>query len=349
MELSSEPLAEIRELIARGELAQAQHRVQESLAQHPHSAVLHALMGDIAAARRQPREAIDWYALSLRLEDNPEVRARLQQQQELLAAVTADAQPAEPTSTRQRLIWMIVGGFIAVALILTGLGILASRRPPSEPRRPSVAPVRPAEQPFTGPSQAASPPRTVVAPSRPPSAASAPLPAPSARAAVPAPAMPAPSGNVLITQSLEAPLSDRDRLLTQALSGVTWPTGEALGWRVQAIVDDFTGYAMITVQTPRSLRIADVPGVIIDMAYKIAVAAIQADSGLLSLTVRILMPVESDGKKKILLAFRGNTTREHLEYYLKRGQQPDRNTIWNHIFATTWWNPSVSAASPETP
>ncbi len=349
MELSSEQLAEIRELIARGELAQAQRLVQENLAQYPHSAALHALMGDIAAARRQPREAIDWYALSLRLEDNPEVRAHMQQQQELLAAVVSEEEPSEPALTRQRLVWMIVGGFVAVALILTGLGILASRRPPSEPRRPFAAPVRPAEQPLMGPGRAASPPPALVSPSRPPSAASVPAPAPSARAAAPAPSVPTPGGNVLITQSLEAPLSDRDRLLTQALSGVTWPTGEALGWRVQAIVDDFTGYAMITVQTPRSLRMADVPGVIIDMAYKIAVAAIQADRGLLSLTVRILMPVESDGKKKILLAFRGNTTREHLEYYLKRGQQPDRNTIWNHIFATTWWNPSISAASPETP
>ena len=136
-------------------------------------------------------------------------------------------------------------------------------------------------------------------------------------------------------------MSNRDRLLSRGLEGITWPTGEALSWRVQAVVDDYTGYAMVTVALPPGLRTADLPGTVIDMAYKLAVATIQADKGIQSVTIRLLMDVDVDGKRISLLAFRGNTTREHLDYYLKRGLQPDRDTIWSHVFATTWWNPSV--------
>jgi len=144
-----------------------------------------------------------------------------------------------------------------------------------------------------------------------------------------------------ITQSVDAPMSNRDRLLSRGLEGITWPTGEALSWRVQAVVDDYTGYAMVTVALPPGLRTADLPGTVIDMAYKLAVATVQADKGIQSVTIRLLMDVDVDGKRISLLAFRGNTTREHLDYYLKRGLQPDRDTIWSHVFATTWWNPSV--------
>jgi len=152
-----------------------------------------------------------------------------------------------------------------------------------------------------------------------------------------------------ITQSVDAPMSNRDRLLTRALAGITWPTGEALGWRVQAAVDDYTGYVMVTAEVNPGLRSADLPGTVIDMAYKLAVATIQADKGAQSVTVRLLTDVDVNDKRISLLAFRGNTTREHLEYYLKRGLQPDRDTVWSHVFATTWWNPSVPTGTEPAP
>jgi len=137
-------------------------------------------------------------------------------------------------------------------------------------------------------------------------------------------------------------MSDRDRQLTKALSGLTWPTGEAIGRNVQALVDPFTGYTVITLQIPPSLKKSGLYALALDKAYELAVATIRADAGIFYLTVRVLVEVETtDGKRATLTAYRGNTTRETLDYYVKRGLNPDRKTIWELVFATSWWDPSV--------
>jgi hypothetical protein len=107
---------------------------------------------------------------------------------------------------------------------------------------------------------------------------------------------------------------------------------------------------MVSLQLPPGTRRADLYPLVIDQAYKLAVATIRADQGIDALTIRVLAEVEGqDRRQRMLVAFRGNTSRDSLEYYLKRGVQPDRDTIWRHVFATTWWNPSVpTGTEPES-
>jgi len=353
MDITPDEITDIALLIQRGDFDHAQRLTSELLSLHPSSGPAHALMGDLAAARRDHREAVDWYELSLRLADSPAVAARLSRQRELLAAAS-EAEVDDlltPAPGRRRLLMAgIIGGFVLVALLIWLLAaVLPRHKPVSERARIAGAPqgaVRP-----NAPGEAAAPPLT---PGTPPAAAGG---RPST-AATPGltPAAPAASPNlsgrpINITQSVDAPMSNRDRLLTRALAGMTWPTGEALGWRIQAAVDDFTGYAMITVQISPGVRSAGLSDTVIDMAYKLAVATIQSDKGIMSMTLRFITDVDVEGKRISLLAFRGNTKRDYLDYYLKRGLQPDRQTIWAHVFATTWWNPSVptgteAAATP---
>jgi hypothetical protein len=152
-----------------------------------------------------------------------------------------------------------------------------------------------------------------------------------------------------VTQSVDAPLADRDVLLTRALGSLNWPNGDPLGWRVIALMDPFTGYALISVEVPPAMRSNNLYTPVISMAYRLAVTAVQSDRGIDSLTVRMLTQVEDErGRHLQLVAFRGNTTREALDYYLKRGIEPDAATIWSHVFATTWWNPVVPTGQSAT-
>lgn len=344
MENLAAEISHINLLLDQGEVDRARHQAQEVLLLHPNSAVIHALMGDIAAARREAREAIDWYELSLRLERNPAVQSRLDRQREQLErqAETEIDQLLAPPPNRQRVLVLgLIGGLVVLGILIAIIaGVRASRggerrtggrATPSRPASRTGAPGAPvAGLPGTGPA-------TYPAPAigGRPAVSAAPRPS------VGTPAPPTIGGAVRITESIEAPLSDRDRLLGQALSGITWGTGEQLGWRVMALVDDFTGYALLNVEVPPGVQRVDLSGTVTDMAYRLAVAAIQADSGVQSLTVRVTVQVEANDRNAMLLAFRANTTRDHLDYYLKRGIQPDRQTIWDHVFATAWWNPSV--------
>jgi hypothetical protein len=350
MENLAAQISSINLQIDQGSLDAAERQAQEALQAHPNSATIHALMGDIAAARRDGREAIDWYELSLRLEPNPQVHARLERQREQLEAESEaeiDRLLERPRDQKQRrLILGVVGGLIVLGIVVALIASALSGRGPERRSAGRAGTPRPGAQAGAPAPQTpgAALPQAPGAPAVQPPVAGRPAASATPRPAtgVPGPAtQPPPAGVVRITERVEAPLSDRDRLMTQALSGMTWGTGEQLGWRVMALVDDFTGYALITVEVPPSVQRVALSDTVIDMAYKLAVAAIQADSGVQSLTVRVMAPVEVERRNVMLLAFRANTTRDHLDYYLKRGLQPDRETIWSHVFATTWWNPSV--------
>lgn len=344
MDINPRELSDIAMLVEGGNLDHAQFLAQEQLLLHPNSASVHALMGDIAAARRNPREAIDWYELSLRLEHNPQVATRLERQRAALeqqAEAEIDSILARPRDNR-RLLLAIGGGFVAVALLVL---LIASLVPHQRPKTSHPAPTflgRGGSEPgVSQPGRAPAPPGLTGSP-----AASAPAGRTASAAQARPPGAPgvAPSGvghPINITESVDAPMSDRDRLLTQGLRGITWPNGEALGWRVQAAVDDYTGYAMVTAEIPPGTSAQDLSNNVIDMAYRLAVAAIQTDKGLQWVTIRVLAEVQVEERQRLLLAFRGNTSRDYLDYYLKRGIQPDRQTIWDHVFATTWWNPTV--------
>lgn len=339
-------LADVVLLVEGGDLDRAQGLTEDLLVRYPNSGPVHALMGDIAAARRNHREAIDWYELALRLGNDPSVAARLDRQralQEAAAEAEIDELLAPPRDNRRLLMAAIIGGFVVVALLVWVFAAMVPRRQAGGDRA-RVAPSTRIQARRAAPEASTTSPTLPTASGAPVTTGGRPATGAQATPARPSGAAQSPSASaqpINITQSVDAPMSNRDRLLTQGLAGITWPNGEALGWRVQGMVDDYTGYAMITVEVAPGLRSADLSNAVIDMAYKLAVATVQADKGVQSLTVRAVTDVDVDGKRMSLLAFRGNTTREHLDYYLKRGLQPDRRTIWEHVFATTWWNPSV--------
>lgn len=340
-------LAEMTLLIEQGHFHAAQERAQELLLRQPNSAAIHAALGDIAAARHQHREAIEWYELALRLQHSHAISEKLAQQRELLDHERLYAGDPNETARAPRplLIVALAGGAVLLVLVLMVIVGLTRHRKVEKTRVPvpvgrPVARTGQGTEPFSGAN---------------------PMTRPAARADTPgsygvgagssavSPSPSAPAGGLKITQSVDAPMADRDVLLTRALAGLSWPNGETLGWRVLALMDPFTGYAMITVEVPPGMRNGALYRPAVDMAWTLAVATIRADQGVESLTVRILTQVENDkGRKVELVAFRGNTTRESLDYYLKRGQQPDTDTIWKHVFATTWWNPSVPSGSAET-
>lgn len=339
----AEGLAEIELLIERGHVAAAQTLAQQLLLQQPNSAAVHAALGDIAGARHLHREAIEWYELSLRLEQRQPVRERLARQQSLLDDERLQSvELPEAAPNRRNLI--IIGAAGAAVLVLLCLVLI-------------VGAMRHRQQTESGQPLQTGRPTVRVNQTNPPAGVNEiPRSGEGAGTASPygvglgsgaTPQSPGTSASGLrVTQSVDAPMADRDVLLTRALSSLTWSNGEALSWRVLALMDPFTGYALISLEVPPAMRTGDLYTPAIDMAWKLAVAAVRADRGVDSLTVRLLTQVENDkGRKVGLVAFRGNTTREAVDYYLKRGLQPDADTIWRHVFATTWWNPSVPAGN----
>lgn len=339
-------LVQVDELIGRRAWREARELAQTLVADYPTSPTAHAVLGDIAAAQHLYREAIEWYRLSLRLQPSSEVQTRLERaEQAVHYEREGGEEEAAPTGRDQRTVIIIAAaGFLVLALVVTLLAVSARHRKGTVAEPQAAGVTRPAARPGAPGATSPAAPVTAARPAYRPTTA----PAPVGAQGQAVPAAPGPGGNVsvnqMITQSVSGPMSDADYLLTRALSGVTWPSGAALGADVQAAVDPFTGYALVTAQIPTSMPKTDLYPLTIDTAYRLAVTVVRADASVGSLTVRVLvtLPDEKD-RAATLVAFRGNTNRETLDYYLKRNVQPDRDTIWQHVFATTWWNPSVPA------
>lgn len=342
----SEGLAEIELLISQRNLDRAQSLAQQLLLSHPNNAGVHAALGNIAAARQQHREAIEWYELSLRLEPNQQVRERLARERDLLDTERfREFEEEQPQRDKRPLIiGGAIGAFLLLALIVALIASAMGRRarvPTTEGQR--------AGRPIVRTNQAGQPEQGTTPgglAARPEARAGQTGPYGVGAGSAVAPPAGTPPGDLRVTQSVDAPLADRDVLLTRALAALTWPNGESLGWRVMGLMDPFTGYALITVEVPPAMRGQNLFPPVISMAYKLATAAMNTDRGIDSLTIRVLTGIQNEkGRDVELVAFRGNTTRESMDYYLKRGIQPDQQTIWANVFATTWWNPAVPAGS----
>jgi len=343
-----EQLNEVLLLVERRNLDRAQELAQGLLLHYPNNAPVHAAMAEVASARHEHREAIEWFELALRLEPTQRWRERLSRERDLLD----ETRLAGPEEVRPRVVdkrKLIIAGVAAVVGLVIVIALIAAvtggggrgRETPARRARPSGRAGAPAGAQPTVPQEIPAARRRVVA-ARPTRQAGAPSPT-----VTPTPATGgAPARTNLpplrITQNVEAPMSDRDVLLTRALSGLTWPSGKAAGQDLQAVLDPFTGYSMITVKLPSGMPRADIYGTVIDMAWKLSVAAIRSDESVNAITIRVLADIETDQRRQsTLVAFRANTSREAVDYYLKRSVQPDRQTLWNHVFATVWWNPSV--------
>jgi hypothetical protein len=239
-----------------------------------------------------------------------------------------------------------IGAFVLLALLVSIATVRLISRPRAAGEASRQRSSRPAYRPGLsssgGPGQLPAPPTT-----RPSARPMAQAGAGAGKTTAPVPAVKAQAGPTVtqrITQSVAGPMSDGDLLLTRSLATVTWPTGNPIGADLQASLDPFTGYCLVTVQIPKGLPKAPLYPMVIDTAYTLAVNALRTDRTVDSMTIRFLATLANErGKDTVLVAFRGNTNRATVEYYTKRNTQPDRDTLWQHVFATTWWNPSVPA------
>ena len=359
--LITDELAEASLLADQGNHEQAMALCQRLLRNDPDNAAVHACIGDVHRRLRNWQRAAESYERSLRGEYDADVMAKLAEARGHIAAVlgrgaVAREEPPPPelpelehttVALPQRTKLLLLGAglllVVAVVALVVSLGRPRATRANDHGRR--VATSGPAFG-TTGP------PPPGVAPAGP--GEPSPQPGitgqrPRAGAGVTAtgpihvgPPQPMPDRQPRVTSGeIRGPMSDRDLQLVRSLSSLTWPGGEELGQRVSAMYDPFTGYAMITFETPASVGKAGLYGVVLTEAYAVAAAAIHEESGLKTMTIRCLTRIGEGDDAYTDVCFRGNTTREVVEALTRRGSVPTLQDIWSSAFAINWWNPSV--------
>jgi len=354
----------IRDLIDEGSYDAALSRARGLFDDYPDRAEPYTLLGDIYAARNMWPEAVEWYIEGLEQGDSSaadklrEARAQLTRQLEQPGQPrrTASAPQAEQHRTK---LWITLASAGAVVVIVVVIAALTfSGGPPSGPEQPSAQ--RPA-----GPSSAAPGTRSPRSTARSTTSAlqvrsgsaatTSQLPTgsgtePTARGAAPgAPVSPRPDQEEESTTIIvKGPRSEQDIILESTLGSLTWPDGTAMRNDVSVAVDPFLGYAMITFEIPRNLDSDNVADAAARQAYSVAVTAINTDQSLNAMTLRgVVNTSSSRRRKRMVVAYRGNTTRESLAYWLRRDQSPTPQQLWTQVFATTWWNPAIPRSGPE--
>ncbi|HCA47057.1 MAG TPA: hypothetical protein DEP45_06710 [Armatimonadetes bacterium] len=367
-------LQEVESLIEEGDLARAQVLCKQLLQKHPTNAHAHERMGDIMRKRYMWEEAAEWYALAAQLQDSEALRAKradvLQRAKESRRGGVEPHLVDEDTTSRMTL-WIGLGA-AAMLLVIAAIAfsIFGGEK---EPERVVVAPGGPALQ---GPGGSGIPSLTAPSPVRgsqtPPGggasratggatgAAGAAGGADGARAnpqeqwraqELPrAPQQRAPRRSVTtrssagISPDSPDPRTDHDQAVINAISSLTWGDNRPMTGRVDAMVDPFTGYAMISVLIPQAMEEQGLVEAVVRQAWRTARAAVQADEVIRSLTIRMVR-VSEDGER--VVAFRGNTTRAMLQAV--GTDRPDMEILWNNIFAGVWWNPEAGGVPPREP
>ncbi len=353
-EALEEELTEVELLCEQRNYSRAQTIAQRLLRAHPTSARVHEVMADVAAARGGHAEAVQWYELALQLGFDQRVMDKVSEQRRLLEQSQREASETEDMSEEgepqrhYKLIAAIAGGVILLAFVVFLIFVIKGNQPseieagPSRPRAVATRSTRDGQasrQP--APSEAAAPPSraTASAPARRSGGRHSPISAPQQPQRQNLPP-------VHLTREIGAPLTDQDRRLLKAIGSLTWPGGRNLSGDVNAMVDPFTGYAFITIELPASLKQSVQFATAINMSYRVAVAAMRQNTSIRSLTVRVIVPVTTGDTETVLTVFRGNADRATLDRYLDTDAMPSTRDIWRKVFATTWWNPSVSAENP---
>jgi len=347
----------VDDLIDEGNYDAALSRARELFDDYPDRAEAYTLLGDIYAARRMWPEAVEWYHEGAERGDSSaadklrEARVQLTRQLEQPGQPhrTASASQAEQQRTRLWITLASAGAVVVIAVVIAALTF--SGGPPSGPEQPSV------QQP-AGPSSAAPGtriPRSIARSTTPalqarsgsattgPRSPTASSTKPTARSTVPGTPVSPPEPQDESTTIIEkGPRSEQDMILENTLGSLTWPDGTTMRNDVSVAVDPFLGYAMITFEIPRNLTSDNIADTTARQAYSVAVAAINTDPSLMTMTLRGLINTSSSQRRRrAVVAYRGNTSRESLEYWLRHNQSPTSQQLWTQVFATTWWNPAI--------
>lgn len=345
-----EQIAETRALWEAGFWRDARTRLLRLRSARGDEPPLLAALGDCHAAGGRWQEAVHWYEESLAGQYDPEVARRLEVARASLAALGAPP--------RRVPVYAIVG-LAALVLIVAGVVVYLARpgrstdvRPETRAGRPT--PVAPPAGPATprGPELAT---RTVeplpVGPATGGRRAPGATPSPARRTPSPrAPTMPPALPPVKITKTVEAPTTDEDHFLTQLLGTLNWPDGTPLSGDALVQFDPYTGYAFVTLNIPRALSSGDLVKVTLDAAYGASVTLMKGSPSVRFVTIRALYTSARAGEKaRTVVAFRGNTSREAMEYWERLDRRPDAQEMWYQAFASCWWNPEVPVKSAAQP
>ena len=340
-----ERLREVEEMVAAGQYAAAAVVGEELVNTHPESAAAHAVLADTYAARQMWPEATEWYELAVQLGAGPEVNQTLEKARRRLVAYSAEA-PDEPQGVqlhRERArLWWIFGGAAAAVLLGIGIvlsGLLSPLRPTALTSEPPVAtgsfrPLRSTDSGATLPPARPLPRPARPAPSR-PQPVSPGRPAPPSRTAGSHPP-------VVITREMMGPVTDREHHLARALGSLSWEDGTPMSNAVAVVMDPYTGYAIITFEIPRALQVDELLAAVVWQSYSLAATAFRTDAGINWLTIRAIATITTPDKEdRTVVAYRANTRRGTLEEWMKLREDITMEELWNEVFATTWWNPSV--------
>lgn len=340
-----EDLEEIDFLCRQRDFEAARQIAQRLLRTHPTNARVHEVMGDISAAEGEHVEAVDWYEMTLQLDPSARVRDKLLSERRRAGDETVQSR-REREAARRRRLYVIVG--VGAVAVLLAVWIAFALREPSEPQEPVSAQAGGRAVAARGTAASRAPSGgTTAAPSAPTRARTR-QPRGSRSHHIPT-EEPDPNYRlppVILTNEVDAPLSEQDRKILAALASLHWPGGANLSGRVNVMTDPFNGYTFITVSVPKSARDRDMFNSVVHMAYRMVRTAAETDSALQYFTVRFIIPVKVQREDRVLTLFRGNTNRKTMEQYLNKGTSPGVREIWNNIFAQPWWNPSVPYDNP---
>ena len=359
-------LRQVEELIEENDLVAAQRMCKRLLQQHPTNAAVHEAMGDVMRKRQMWDDAAEWYDLAAQLHETEALRAKradvLQRAKEERAR---GGQPhlVDDTGQSRMLFWL---GIAAAAMLIVIVGVVwgisrggdeAERAPisrtvdsdgpgaaggrstPSGGRFGAPSPVRGTRQAPTagqsgGTTTTTATPRASANPEQNWAARQMPRRAPRRQVSS--------RGTSGISTSSPDQTTDHDQAVINAISSLTWGDNRPMTGRVNAMVEPYSGYAMISVTIPRAIPDAGLTEEVVRQAWRVAVAAIRSDEVITSMTIRMIRIME-DGER--VVAFRGNTTRAALRNV--EVDQPDFMTLWGKVFASTWWNPQVGGNAPE--
>ncbi len=346
----------VKDLIDEGNYDAALSRARELFDDYPDRAEPYTLLGDIYTARNMWPEAVEWYHESAERGDSSATDKLREARAQLIRQLEQPGQPRRTVSASQAeqhrtKLWITLTSAGAVVVIA---GVIAALTFSGGP--PSGTPEQPAARQPAGPSSAASgmrSPRTIArstttGPQYVRSSSTAQMPAgagtePTVRSTASGGVLPRPEQKDEATTVIKkGPRSEQDMILESTLGSLTWPDGTAMRDDVSVAADPFLGYAMITFEIPRNLASNNVADTVAKQAYSVAVTAINTDQSLKTMTLRGLVNTSSSQRRKrMVVAYRGNTTRESLTYWLKRDQSPTSQQLWTQVFGSTWWNPAI--------
>lgn len=344
-------LRDIDRLIDAGDLNKAQDACKSLLQQHPTSAVAHERMGDIMYRRELWEDAVEWYDLACQLSDAPELRAKLDDARRRMREARTGPEPVLVDEARPaRKIWLALGAAVMLVVVVFVLIGIFGRSRGTEAPPVSVAVEEGSSTPSRTPALTAPTPVRSIRTAVPPQTGTVSSAGPTAHEnperhwaaqQVPRLAPRRPISSRTRQERVTEPITDHDRAVIDAVSSLTWGDNRPMSGRVSAMVDPYTGYAVVRCTVPSSLPKAGLVERVVKQAFRVAMATIQADEVITALTVQMVYTTEQGER---VLAFRGNTTRAVLQKVATT--TPSFEVLWNQVFRTVWWNPQVEGDFP---